>query len=149
MSTTLEEHNKAVLGRMMEVCNSHDSEALEAMFDELFAPDVQVNVPIPMEAAGAQVFKDVFGALYRAFPDLHIEVEDIIAEGEKVVIRNTVTGTHESDYMGVAPTGRTITWREIFICRFAGSRVVETWGIVDLMWQLSQLRQTGSTQPRP
>lgn len=83
----------------------------------------------------------MFTRLHSAFPDLHVTVEDLIAEGDKVVGRNTVTGTHEGEYMGLKPTGRSITYNEIFIIRFADGRIAETWGVVDV---LSQLRQLGA-----
>jgi predicted ester cyclase len=60
----------------------------------------------------------VFGRLHRAFPDLRVTVEDVIAEGDKVVGRNAVTGTHQGEYMGVPPTGKSVTYDEIFIARF-------------------------------
>ena len=80
--------------------------------------------------------------LLRAFPDLHVAVEDVIAEGDKVVCRNTVTGTHQGEYMGRPPTGKSIAYNEIFIIRFVNGRVAETWGVVDV---LSQMRQLGMT----
>lgn len=63
----------------------------------------------------------------------------MIAEGDKVVHRNTVTGTHQGEYRGVAPTGKPITYNEIFIFRFADGRVAEIWGVVDVLAQLRQL----------
>jgi len=81
----------------------------------------------------------VFGRLIRAFPDLHITVEDLIEEGDKVVSRNTVTGTHQGEYMGLPPTGKSITYNEIFIVRFVNGRIAETWGVVDVLSQMNQL----------
>jgi predicted ester cyclase len=78
--------------------------------------------------------------LLRAFPDLHVTVEELLAEGDKVVIRNTVTGTQLGEYMGLPPTGKSVTYKEMFILRFANDRIVETWGVVDV---LSQMRQLG------
>jgi predicted ester cyclase len=78
--------------------------------------------------------------LLRGLADLHLTIEDLIEEGDKVVMRNTVTGTHQGEYMGIPPTGKTVTYNEIFILRFAGGRIAETWGIVDV---LSQMRQLG------
>jgi hypothetical protein len=66
--------------------------------------------------------------LQRAYPDLHITVEDVIAEGDKAVGRNTVTETHQGEYMGLPPTGKSVTYNEIFIFRLAGGRIVETLG---------------------
>jgi predicted ester cyclase len=62
----------------------------------------------------------VFARLHRVFSDLDITVEDLIAEGDKVVGRNSVTGTHEGEYMGLPPTGNSVKYNEIFIFRFAG-----------------------------
>jgi DNA-binding MarR family transcriptional regulator len=94
-----------------------------------------------MEASGAKLLKEVFGGLHRAFPDLRVTAEDVIAEGDKVVVRNSVTGTHQGEYMGVPPTGRSVTYDEIFIARFSDGRIAETWGVVDV---LSQMRQLGA-----
>jgi predicted ester cyclase len=63
----------------------------------------------------------------------------LIAEGDKVVSRNSVTGTHLGDYMGRPPTGKHVTYNEIFIFRFADGRVAETWGVVDVFAQMKQL----------
>jgi hypothetical protein len=77
--------------------------------------------------------------LFRVYPDIQLTVEDVIAEGDKVVARNTVTGTHQGEFMGVGPTGKSVTYNEIFIFRFANGRVVETWGVVDVLSQMKQL----------
>jgi SnoaL-like polyketide cyclase len=69
----------------------------------------------------------------------------LIEEGDKVVSRNTVTGTHQGEYMGIPPTGKSVTYNEIFIARFAGGRIAETWGVVDV---LSQMRQLGAIPGR-
>jgi steroid delta-isomerase-like uncharacterized protein len=81
----------------------------------------------------------VFARLLRAFPDLHITVEDLIEEGDKVVGRNSITGTHQGEYMGIPPTGKTVTYNEIFIFRFDNGRIAETWGVVDVFLQMQQL----------
>ena len=114
---------------------------LENTIDELVQPDALIRTPLPIQAAGAELLKRVFRRLHRAFPDLHITIEDMIAEADKVVRRNTVTGTHQGDYMGLPPSGKPITYNEIFIIRFADGRISETWGVVDV---LSQMRQLGA-----
>jgi predicted ester cyclase len=81
----------------------------------------------------------VFARLYRAFPDLHITVEDLIEEGDKVVERDTVTGTHQGEYMGLPPTGKSVAYNEIFIMRFVNGRIAEIWGVVDVFSQMKQL----------
>jgi predicted ester cyclase len=72
-------------------------------------------------------------------PDLHITVEDVIAEADKVVGRNSVTGTHQGEYMGLPPTGKPVAYNEIFIFRFVNGRIAETWGVVDVVSQMKQL----------
>ncbi|MEU3901827.1 ester cyclase [Streptomyces sp. NPDC045251] len=61
------------------------------------------------------------------------------AKDDKVVSRQTVTGTHQGEYMGHPPTGRPVTYSEIFILRFAAGRIVEVWGVVDVHSQRKQL----------
>jgi hypothetical protein len=121
--------------------NVSEVDLVSKAIDEFVEPDVLIRTPLPTRATGAQALKEVFGSLHRAFPDLHITVEDVIAEDDKVVGRNTVTGTHQGEYMGLAPTGRSVIYSEIFVFRFADGRIAETWGVVDV---LSQLRQLGA-----
>ena len=78
--------------------------------------------------------------LLRVYPDIHLTVEDVIAEGDKVVATDRrCTGTHLGEFMGVGPTGKSVTYNEIFIFRFANGRVVETWGVVDVYSQMKQI----------
>lgn len=140
MSTAQEASNKVAFSRFHEAMNTGDAEVVSKAIDEVVDPDVLIRTPLPIDATGAQALKEVFTRLHRAFPDLHIAVEDVIAEGDKVACRNTVTGTHRGEYMGLPPTGRSITYNEMFVVRFAGGRIVETWAVVDV---LSQMRQLG------
>jgi len=109
--------NKATFRRLHDAINTGDAELISTTIDEVVEPDVLIRTPLPVEATGAQALKEVFTRLHRAFPDLHITVEDVIAEGDKIVSRNTVTGTHQGDYMGRPPTGKSVTYNEIFIFR--------------------------------
>jgi len=132
---------KATVKRFCDAMNTNDAEIISKTIDELVEPDAVIRTPLPLNLTGAQALKAVFGALHRAYPDLHITIEDVIAEGDKVVCRNAVTGTHRGEYMGIAPTGRSVTYNEIFIFRFVNGRIAETWGVVDV---LSQMRQLGA-----
>ncbi|GGM16575.1 hypothetical protein GCM10010129_70950 [Streptomyces fumigatiscleroticus] len=137
--------NKALFMRFHSAVNSGDVERVSRTIDEVFEPDVLFHAPVPMEATGARALKQVWTVLLRAFPDIHVAVEDVIAEGDKVVSRNTVTGTHRGEYRGLPPTGTSVTYDEIFILRFAGGRIAEIWGVVDVF---SQLRQLGALPAR-
>jgi predicted ester cyclase len=139
MSTDQETSNKATFRRFVDAVNTGDAELISKTIDEVVAPDVLIRTPLPIEATGAQASKQVWAMLLRGLPDLHLTIEDLIAEGDKVVARNSVTGTHQGEYMGLPPTGKSVTYNEIFIVRFAGGRIVETWGVVDVLSQLKQL----------
>ena len=139
MPTAQKTSNKATFRRLHDDANTGDVELVSKTIDDLVQPDAVIHTPLPIEATGAKLLKQVFGRLLRAYPDLHITVEDLIEEGDKIVSRNTVTGTHEGEYMGVPPTGRPVTYNEIFIVRFADGRIAETWGIVDVLAQMKQL----------
>jgi steroid delta-isomerase-like uncharacterized protein len=141
MSTAQESSNKATVRRLCDAANTGDAELLSNTIDELVEPDALIRTPLPIETTGAEKLKEVFARLHRAYPDLHIEVEDLVAEGNKVVSRNTVTGTHRGEHMGLPATGKSVTYSEIFIGRFADGRIAETWGVVDV---LSQMRQLGA-----
>ncbi|MFB4278317.1 MULTISPECIES: ester cyclase [unclassified Nonomuraea] len=141
MSAAQATSNKEIFRRFHEAVNSGDAEIISKTFDEVVVPDVLFHAPVPSEATGLRALKDVWAVLLRAFPDIHVAIEDLIAEGDKVVSRNTVTGTHLGEFRGLPPTGRSITYNEIFIVRLDGGRVVEIWGVVDA---LSQLRQLGA-----
>ncbi len=139
MSAAQVTSNRATFTRLHEALNSGDLELVSKTVDEVFHPDVRIGTPLPIEATGAQAIKQVWAILLRAYPDLHVKVEDLIVEGDKFVARNTVTGTHQGEYMGVSPTGKSVTYNEIFIARFADGRIAETWGVVDVLSQMKQL----------
>lgn len=139
MSTDQAAANKAAFGRFNDAVNSGDEQVIAKMIDEYVDPDVVFHAPVPTGVTGMQAFRQVWTVLLRAFPDLNVANDDVIAEDDKVVVRNTVTGTHLGEYRGVPPTGKSVRYNEIFIARFAGGRIAEIWGVVDVYAQLRQL----------
>lgn len=131
--------NTATYKRLHDAANSGDLELISKTVDEVFHPDAVFHTPAPMDATAPQVVKSAWEMLLRAFPDIHVTIEDVITERDKVVLRNTVTGTHQGGYRGLPATGKSITYNEIFIVRFAEGRIAEVWGIVDVFSQLQQL----------
>ncbi len=119
------ERNKAVVRRMVdEVLNEGRLDAI----DELYAPAL---------AAGARRWIAPFRA---SFPDMHMDVVDLIAEGDKVVGRFTCSGTHLGEWLGDAPTGRRFEKvDEVYIFRLRAGRIVHAWGIEDTLGRLEQL----------
>jgi predicted ester cyclase len=139
MSTVEETSNKAAFKRFHEAANTGDAEVVFTTIDELVAPDATIRTPLPIDATGPELLKQVWAMLLRIYPDIHLTVHDVIAEGDKVVGRTTVTGTHQGEFMGVAPTGKPVTYNEMFMFRFADGRVAETWGVVDVYAQMNQI----------
>ena len=128
-----------VFSRFHDAVNGGDVEAIAKAIDEVVDPDLVVHAPVPSDMTGVQALKQVWVTLLRAFPDIHVAIEDVVEEGDKVVYRNTVTGTHQGEYRGLAATGRSVRYAEIFIVRFAHGRIAEIWGVVDVFAQLRQL----------
>jgi steroid delta-isomerase-like uncharacterized protein len=139
MSTADETANKAAFLRFHDAANTGDIEVISKTIDEFIAPDAVIRTPLPIDATGAEALKQIWAMLLRIYPDIHLTVEDLIAEGDKVVGRTTVTGTHQGEFMGVAATGNSVTYNEMFMFRFADGRVVETWGVVDVYAQMKQI----------
>jgi steroid delta-isomerase-like uncharacterized protein len=121
---------------MYEVMNQQNL----AVVDELFIADYLMHDPAwPMEVKGPEGFKQWTGMMLEPyFSDSHISA-DLIAEGDKVAVRWTWTGTHRGEFMGIPPTGRHIAITGISIHRFANGKVVESWVSYDMMGMMQQL----------
>jgi len=143
MATTETERNKATVRRFCEAMNTNDPQLIAKTIDELVAADARIRTPLPLPLSGAQLMHYVFATLHRAYPDLQLTIEDLIAEGDKVVSRNSVRGTHRGEYLGIPPTGKSVTYNEIFVFRFVDGQIAETWGVADV-W--SQMRQLGAVE---
>ncbi|TXS19846.1 ester cyclase [Streptomyces sp. ms191] len=131
--------NTAALHRFHSAVNSGDPDVVSKAIDEFVAPDVRFHAPVPMGASGAEALKRVWDVLLSAFPDIRVTIEETVSEGDRVVARNTVTGTHLGVYQGLQPTGKSVSYNEIFIFRFAEGRITEIRGVVDVLTQLRQL----------
>ena len=111
-----------------------------SVLDELAAPDIMVIYPVLGEPVrGAAAFNQLLAHFHAACPDVEISVQEQIAEGDKVVTRWSVCGTHRGELLGVPPTGRPLSWTGI-IHRLVGGRVMEQRGEEDA---LGLMRQTG------
>jgi steroid delta-isomerase-like uncharacterized protein len=80
---------------------------------------------------GLEELKHYVGIYRNAFPDIQDIVEDIVAEGDKVVVRWMSSGTHQGEFMGVAPTGRHVTFTGMRLFRIADNKIVESWVNID------------------
>jgi steroid delta-isomerase-like uncharacterized protein len=109
--------------------------------DELIAPDyVNHSAPLPDLPPGPDGAKRVVVAVRRAFPDVHYTIEDMVLGEEKAALRVTMRGTHRGEFLGVAPTGRTIEVQELQIEHLRNSQIVAHWHQID---DLGLQRQLG------
>ena len=131
-----EEAKAGVRRAFEEVANKGDMTTV----DEIIAPEyVRHDLAGGPDAHGPDGVQLLSAGLRAAFPDIKTTIEDIFADGEKVVVRFSVRGTHSGPFMGIAPTGREATWRGVNIYRVSGGRIRETWQLADGLGLLRQL----------
>ena len=127
------EENKALARRAWENMDDPD------IIDEVYAPDVVWHEP-DQDIQGTEQAKQFIAMYKTAFPDLNATVEDVIAEGDKVVTRWTIRGTHQGEIEEFGPpTGRQIESKGITISRIEGGKIVEDWDSYDNLSVMQQL----------
>jgi steroid delta-isomerase-like uncharacterized protein len=134
--STSAEQNKAIARRYVEeAINKGNLAALDEVIDATYV----YHEPGTPETHGPEGLKQLIMMYRNAFPDLHIAVEDMVAEGDKVVARGTAHGTHKGELMGTPPTGKQVAVTTITVLRFAGGKVAEEWEVYDALGMMQQL----------
>ena len=123
-SSIIVEENKEIVRRTIEVINTQDLSSIEDMVASDFVDHTR-------QVQGLENLKQFLSMIFKGFSDWHINIEDIIAEGDKVWIRITVTGTHTGYWMGIVPTGKKFTEYQVWIYRVVHGKVVEGWDVND------------------
>jgi len=130
------EANKALIGRYYhEMWNLWDF----AVADELIAEAIAFRGSLGMNVRGREDFKKYMRTVQRAFPDFHNRIEELIAEGDKVVARLTYTGTHRGQLFGIEPTGKKVAYSGIAIFRISEYFVAEGSVLGDTRGLMQQL----------
>ena len=94
---------------------------------------------LPFEVVGPQGVEQLADALLPAIPALRLDIEDVVAEGEKVLVRLTIHGTHGGELLGIPPTGRTLKIAVLDLVHIRGGRLAEHWALLDNLGMLRQL----------
>jgi steroid delta-isomerase-like uncharacterized protein len=131
------ELNKAVIRRFVEEVQNQKN---WATFDELNADDfVNLSAPpgVPSDKVGGKMY---LGAFISAFPDSYVTIEDMVAEGDRVVTKKTFHGAHTGELNGIPPTGNRVSIQYVDIMRVRDGQIVEHWLSMD---QLSFMQQLG------
>jgi steroid delta-isomerase-like uncharacterized protein len=133
---TAEEQNKQIVRQYFEVSNGHD---IERMGQLVSRTNHSFHFPgmAPMDWNG---HKQLFTAFVSAFPDLHRNIEDMVAEGEdKVAVRFNVTGTHKGELQGIPATGKEVSFSGMDFLTIIDGKVSEEWITVDMMGLMQQI----------
>jgi steroid delta-isomerase-like uncharacterized protein len=129
------EQNQALVRRCFEELDKMNLSVL----DEVCAPDYVVYFPGTPGPMSREAIKPVWSTFFGAFPDLRHTIEDLFAEGDKVVVRLTIRGTHRSEFQGIPPTGKAIVMASMNIFRCTGGKIVEQRIEYDALGMLQQL----------
>jgi len=132
----VQEHNKAQVRRLIdEMWNQGKLEVA----DEVFAPDFNNLNPGPDEEPGTAGLKGHVRLDREAFADYKVVIDEMVADGDLVVVRQSWSGKHVGLRRGFAPTGKVIRGSAVNFFRFADGRIVERWGIVDALGVMRQM----------
>ncbi|WP_306357743.1 MULTISPECIES: ester cyclase [unclassified Nocardia] len=138
------EDNKAIIRRVFdEFVNQGDFSIL----DEIYRDDIIDHQPLPGAPDGLEGVRYTIAGLRRGFPDLKVTIEEMSAHADHVVIHNTWRGTHQGEFLGLAPTGKRIASKGVVVWRLQDGRIAERWGIGVDGNMLAQLG-VGSLGPR-
>ena len=129
------EENKNIVRQYQEIYNANQLDRLtEVLSEDLLTPNIMPGIPAGLEGA-----KIAHLIMLAGFPDYETIIEDMIAEQDKVAARIKMTGTHTGEFMGIAATGKRITFTGMYMVRIANRKIVEHWGEEDSVSLLQQL----------
>jgi steroid delta-isomerase-like uncharacterized protein len=132
---SIEEENKAKQHRVFEeALNKGNMAVVDEVIDTNYVSESPQGV-----VKGTEAMKQGFANLRNAFPDIAFTVKDMIAEEDKVVSRVTCQGTHNGEFMGIAPTGKKMSINGIIITRWVDGKEVEAWEVIDMLGMMQQL----------
>jgi steroid delta-isomerase-like uncharacterized protein len=131
----MSKQNKMIARRIFEEMETQGN--LNAA-DEVFSSDFVAHMPMG-DMHGPASIKQFIISLQTGFPDLHSTVEDQVAEDDRVMTRFRASGTHQGEFMGVPASGNQMDISGIIVSRFANGKIVEQWGIPDLLSLMQQI----------
>ena len=118
------EANKAIVRSTIEAINTRDLSSIDDLVESDFVDHMR-------QRRGREGLKQFLTMIFKSFSDFHMTIEDMIAEGDKVWVRTTITATHTGEFAGLVPTGQKFTEPSIWIYRIIVGKVVERWDVQD------------------
>jgi len=135
------EKNKIIVQRLLnEVINQRNLTTL----DKIVKNNCVFHGSDGREVIGIEVVKQMISIFFDAFENFRVTIEEMIGEGDKVVVRFMEIGKHKGEFEGIAPTYKEVTWTEIAIFRVEKDMIVEAWTLED---RLSLMQQLGALPP--
>ena len=130
-----EEHNKQLARQYIEAFNRQDIEQMDQLVS---SANFSLHFPgmPPMDWNGSKQFLIPFNS---AFPDLRRNIDDMVAEGDKVAVRFTVTGTHKGEFQSIPPTDKKVSFAAMDILTILDGKVTEEWATADMMGLMQQI----------
>jgi steroid delta-isomerase-like uncharacterized protein len=130
------EENKQLIRRFYDdIVNAGRLEAV----DELVAEGFVEHENFPGLEGGREGLRQFVVMLHTAFPDIRIDVHDILADGDRIAVRSSMRGTHRGDFMGIAPTGKVVDVPMMDVIRIENGMAAEHWGVTDTAAMMQQL----------
>lgn len=131
------------INEMKNFVKNHDEAVINrkdlSFLETDLSPNYVDHSAVPGVSQGPDGAKIMLSMIHGGFPDLQATIEDMIAEGDKVVVRKFWTGTHQGDFMGIPPTGKFVRFEGIIIWRFEEGKLAERWASIDRFALMEQL----------
>lgn len=141
--TTSESDNARLMREAFASLQRHDLDACTA----LMTPDFVINIAgMPAARRGIPAWRRHARTMLTAFPDVRLSLHDVVAAGDRVAVRMTLSGTHQGEFMGIRATGRRVEYESSEIYRIEGGLIAEEWICSDMMTLLSQLGEVSTTK---
>ena len=133
---TNNENKNLVLNFVEEFKNraNHD------IIDQIFTDDFVHHLKLPNLPSDKEGTRMIGQMVVAAFPDVHVKVEDILVDGNKVVERSTALATHKGEFLGVPASNHQVRWKEVHIYRLSGGKIAEHWPMLDMFGLMNQIK---------
>ena len=145
-----EEQNKQLVRHFFELLDRHDTDRIGQLL--VSSTNYSFHIGGMSSSVDWNEHKGLLSGVNNAFPDLHHEIVDIIAEGDKVAVRLNVTGTHKGEFQGILPTGKKLSLDEMGFITIVSGKITQGWISADtmrLMQQLGALPTASSSSSSP
>jgi len=145
MTKETEEKNKQIVTDYVKATNIGELDKL----DQWVVPDYVEHDPVPGQKPGREGLKEAYTMFNSPFPDLDFLFEDVIAEGDLVVGRGVISGTHKGEFFGVPPTGKKVHWTGTRLFKLEDGKITDGWVNIDMLGLMQQMGVVPAPPPPP